>query len=112
MVSFVLITSSGDPLSYKDATNKKYSDKWLVAMSEEMESLQKNKNWESAKLPKKKKAIGCKWVYYKKKTLSEEKCHISLSKIHTNENAFDMLMKPVPKDKFKHCLDLIGVRSL
>ena len=55
MVSFVLITSSGDPLSYKDATNKKYSDKWLVAMSEEIESLQKNKNWESAKLPRKKK---------------------------------------------------------
>uniref|UniRef100_A0A2N9HMT1 Retroviral polymerase SH3-like domain-containing protein n=1 Tax=Fagus sylvatica TaxID=28930 RepID=A0A2N9HMT1_FAGSY len=37
--SFALITSSGVPLSYKDATNKKYSDKWLVAMSEEMESL-------------------------------------------------------------------------
>ena len=60
----------------------------------------------------KKKAIGCKWVYYKKKTLSEEKCHISLSKIHTNENVSDMLMKPVPTDKFKHCLDLIGVLSL
>ena len=44
MVSFALITSSGDPLSYKDATNKKYNDKWDVAMSEEMKSLQKNKN--------------------------------------------------------------------
>ena len=32
MVSFALVTSSGDPLSYKDATNKKHSDKWLVAM--------------------------------------------------------------------------------
>ena len=27
MVSFALVTSSGDPLSYKDATNKKHSDK-------------------------------------------------------------------------------------
>ena len=44
MVKFVLFTSSGDPLSYRDATNKKYSDIWLVAMLEEMESLQKNKN--------------------------------------------------------------------
>ena len=39
MVSFALVTSSWDILSYKDATNKKYNDKWFVAMSEEMESL-------------------------------------------------------------------------
>ena len=32
MVNFALVTSSGDPLSYKEATNKKHSDKWLVAM--------------------------------------------------------------------------------
>ena len=37
---------------------------------------------------------------------------ISLSKILTSENASDMLTKPVPTDKFKHCLDLIGVYSL
>ena len=37
---------------------------------------------------------------------------ISLSKILTSENASDMLTKPVPTDKFKHCLDLIGVCSL
>ena len=58
-------------------------------------------------MPKKKKAIDCK-----KKTLSEEKCDISLSKIHTNENTSEMVMEPVPMDKFKHCLDLIGVHSL
>ena len=39
MVSFALITSSEDPRSYKDAANKKYNDKWLGAMSEEMKSL-------------------------------------------------------------------------
>uniref|UniRef100_A0A2N9I414 Uncharacterized protein n=1 Tax=Fagus sylvatica TaxID=28930 RepID=A0A2N9I414_FAGSY len=32
MVSFALVTSSGDPLFYREATNKKHSDKWLVAM--------------------------------------------------------------------------------
>ena len=37
---------------------------------------------------------------------------ISLSKILTSENASNMLSKPVPTDKFKHCLDLIGVCSL
>ena len=37
---------------------------------------------------------------------------ISLSKILTNENAFDMLTKSVLTNKFKHCLDLIGVCSL
>ena len=30
-------------------------------------------------------------------------------KIHTSENAVDMLTKPVTADKFKHCLDLINV---
>jgi hypothetical protein len=29
-----------------------------------------------------------------------------LEKIHTFENAADMLTKPVIVDKFKHCLDL------
>jgi hypothetical protein len=32
-----------------------------------------------------------------------------LEKIHTSENATDMLTKPVIADKFKHCLDLINV---
>ena len=57
MVSFALITNSGDPSSYRDV--------------EEMGSLQKNKTWESLKLSKGKKAIGCKWVYRKKEALSE-----------------------------------------
>jgi hypothetical protein len=32
-----------------------------------------------------------------------------LEKIHTSENATDMLTKPITADKFKHCLDLINV---
>jgi hypothetical protein len=32
-----------------------------------------------------------------------------LEKIHTYENAADMLMKPITADKFKHCLDLTNV---
>ena len=30
-------------------------------------------------------------------------------KIHTSENAVDMLTKPVTTKKFKHCLDLINI---
>ena len=35
-------------------------------MDEEMQSLVKNHTWKLAKLPKGKKAIGCKWVYAQK----------------------------------------------
>ena len=34
---------------------------------------------------------------------------IVLEKIDTSENAADMLTKPIPTSKFKHCLDLISV---
>jgi hypothetical protein len=37
---------------------------------------------------------------------------IVLKKVHTSENAADMLTKPVTTAKFKHCLDLINVCSL
>ena len=37
---------------------------------------------------------------------------IVLEKIDTSENAADMLTKPVPTSKFKHCLDLISVCGL
>jgi hypothetical protein len=32
-----------------------------------------------------------------------------LEKVHTSENAADMLTKPITTDKFKHCLDLTNV---
>lgn len=37
---------------------------------------------------------------------------IVLETFHTLENVDDMLTKPVPLDKFKHCLDLVSVCSL
>lgn len=39
------------------------SDKWKLAMKEEMNSLQKNKTWILTELPKGKKALQNKWVY-------------------------------------------------
>ena len=34
---------------------------------------------------------------------------ILLQKIHTSENAADILIKPVTNDKFKYCLDLLKI---
>lgn len=36
---------------------------------------------------------------------------ILLQKVHTYENAADMLTKPVTTDKFKHCLSLLNIRQ-
>uniref|UniRef100_A0A2N9F5E5 CCHC-type domain-containing protein n=1 Tax=Fagus sylvatica TaxID=28930 RepID=A0A2N9F5E5_FAGSY len=40
--------------------------------------------------------------------LAKESGDIVLEKVHTSENAADMLMKPVTTAKFKHCLDLVN----
>ena len=84
-----------------------------------MGSLQKNKSWELVKLPKRKKAIGCKWVYHKKEALLEnegEKFKAQLmAKDYSQreeENTSNMLTKSFPTDKFKSFLDLIGVCSM
>ena len=43
------------------------SDKWKLAMKEEMDSLAKNKTWDLVELPESRKVVGCKWVYKLKK---------------------------------------------
>ena len=35
-------------------------------------------------------------------------CELLLN-IHTSKNATDMLTKPITREKFKHCLDLINI---
>ncbi|GJT08382.1 transposable element, partial [Tanacetum coccineum] len=54
------------PTTYSEAVRDSENEKWRIAMSEEMQSLQKNHTWELTNLPEGKKAIGCKWVYAKK----------------------------------------------
>ena len=34
---------------------------------------------------------------------------VKLEKVHTLDNAVDMLTKTIKTDKFKHCLDLLSV---
>ena len=72
MVSFALLISSDDPVTFHGAITSQEKDKWMGAMVEEMESLQKNHTWELVQLPEGKKAIGCKWVYKRKPAVSEK----------------------------------------
>ena len=57
------------PSRYVDTISTPDSTSWLIAMNEELESLQKNKTWELVKSPKGKKIVGCKWVFKKKEGL-------------------------------------------
>ncbi|KAE8731263.1 hypothetical protein F3Y22_tig00002840pilonHSYRG00865 [Hibiscus syriacus] len=72
LVSFALIVSSDDPVTFHDAVTSQENDKWMVAMVEEMESLNHNRTWELVPLPEGKKSIGCKWVYKKKPAVTEK----------------------------------------
>jgi len=42
------------------------SNKWAIAMEQEMESLEKNQTWNFMNLPQGSKAISCRWVFRKK----------------------------------------------
>ena len=54
------------PRSYKEAVASKEGSSWLMAMNEEMQSLEKNETWDLVPLPKGVKPVGCKWVFKKK----------------------------------------------
>ncbi len=52
-----------EPTGYEDATT---DQKWVAAMKEELNMIEKNQMWELVDKPKDKKAIGVKWVYKSK----------------------------------------------
>ena len=58
-----VVSISEEPKTVKDALSGTNSEKWTEAMESEMKSLNKNKVWELVKLPKGRKAIGCKWIF-------------------------------------------------
>ena len=70
LASFVLFTSIGDLSTFQEAMNSQEKDKWIGAMVEEIESLQKNQAWQLVELPTSKRVIGCKWVDKKKPLVS------------------------------------------
>ncbi|MCI45762.1 retrotransposon 4 protein, partial [Trifolium medium] len=52
--------AEAEPVNFEDAVK---DEKWLSAMNEEIESIERNHTWELVELPYNKKAIGVKWVY-------------------------------------------------
>ena len=68
MLAYALpIVDDDVPFTYREAVSNPESIQWKKAMNEEIKSLHKNANWELVTLPKENKAIGCKWIYAKKK---------------------------------------------
>ena len=67
MVAYAFpVVEEGIPQTFLEANSSPEKEKWKKVMDEEMQSLVKNHTWKLAKLPKGKKAIGCKWVYAQK----------------------------------------------
>jgi len=67
VVAYALpVVEEAIPSTFREAEISTEARMWKEAMNEEMQSLYKNNTWELTKLPKGKKAIGCKWVFAKK----------------------------------------------
>ena len=49
-----------EPATYSEAVDFVDNEKWISAMQEEMQSLEKNGTWEIVSLPEKKKSVHCK----------------------------------------------------
>ncbi|GKV11932.1 hypothetical protein SLEP1_g23145 [Rubroshorea leprosula] len=60
---YVLLTDGGEPETYYEAMESEKKKEWLMAMQEEMSSLQENGTYELVELPKDKKALNNKWVF-------------------------------------------------
>eukprot|EP00253_Pinus_taeda_P030339 PITA_30339 len=57
---FALYCHVDDPIHFENAIKDK---KWIEAMDEEMNAIERNKTWDLVELPKGKEIIGVKWVY-------------------------------------------------
>ena len=58
-----MLTDGGKPKCYDEALQDENSNKWELAMKNEMDSLLGNQTWELTELPIGKKALHNKWVY-------------------------------------------------
>ena len=70
----VLLIDQDEPTSYQEAMMGPDSEKWLLAMKSEMQSMYDNQVWTLIDPPDGVKTIGSKWVF-KKKTDMDSKVH-------------------------------------
>jgi len=67
MVELYTSTSApNEPKSYEDAKASTDASKWISAMKEEIDTLEKRSTWGVVKRPKDKPVVSCKWVYHMK----------------------------------------------
>ena len=59
-----------EPSNYSEDITSADCNNWLIAMQDEMESLEKNGTWDLVKLPKDKKSVRCKWIFKRKEAMS------------------------------------------
>lgn len=57
---FALYCHVDDPIHFEDAIKDR---KWIKAMDEEINAIERNKTCDLVELPKGKEVIGVKWVY-------------------------------------------------
>ena len=68
-----LLTDAGEPECYEEAVQVDTKIQWESTMKEEINSLLKNKTWDSYKLPIGKWALQNKWVYRLKEDGGDKK---------------------------------------
>jgi len=56
-----------EPQTFHEAMNSENEREWKEAMDSELRSLRENQVWELTDLPKDRRAVGCKWVFKKKR---------------------------------------------
>ena len=61
-----MLKENDEPTTYEEYLNCSESNKWLVAMNSEMDSMYENQVWTLVDPPEGIKPIGCKWVFKKK----------------------------------------------
>ena len=64
------VKDASEPATYTEAIDSVDKDKWISAMQEVMQSLEKNGTWKIVSLPKQKKVVCCKWVFKRNEGLS------------------------------------------
>ena len=55
------------PQTVKEALNSDERDKWRKAIDDELEQLQEKGTWRLEELPEGREAVGCKWIFLRKK---------------------------------------------